>query len=84
MFGSQIHFPSSPHVSRTYWRPCAPRRRHVARPVEVAKVSVRGFSVAGGEGVGELLGAHAVDGHGKVAAKFRKRKYTEWLASLHL
>ena len=37
----------------------------------MAKVPVRGLAVAGGEGVGELLGAHAVDGHGEVAAEKR-------------
>ena len=38
----------------------------------MAKVPVRGLAVAGGEGVGELLGAHAVDGHGEVAAEKRR------------
>ena len=64
-------------VSRTYWRPCAPRRRHVAGPVEVAKVLVRLVSVARCEGVGKLLRAHAVYSHGEVAAEFRRRNNTE-------
>ena len=53
----------------TYRSPCPSRRRHVAGPVEVAKVPVRGLAVSRGELVGERLGAHAVDGHSEEAAE---------------
>ena len=38
----------------------------------MAKVPVRGLAVAGGKGVGKLLGADAVDRHGEVAAEIRE------------